>query len=242
MCGEWSDVLIVAAEIPLTTVKWAPCFRLIPSRFPTVGLFDAIADPADFDIVFAIESLTNPRLRNDLGELDMVPKTERVFGPGSSLIMAAFTHLNPEGSRFSDGTYGVYYASATFDCALAEVIHHREKFLARTDEPAIDIDLRVILADVDARLHDLRGFGERAAAVLEPDSYAAGQPLGRALRGSGSVGVVFPSVRFAGDECVGLFRPRALRNARADRYIGLDWDGARVSHWYEKGGPVGVGR
>lgn len=207
-----------------------------------MGLFDVIADPSDFDIVLAIEALTNPRLRNELGELDLVPKAERTFGPGSSLIMAAFTYLNPEGSRFSDGTYGVYYASATFDCALAEVIHHREKFLARTNEAAIDIDLRVILAEVDARLHDLRGFGDRAAAMLDPNSYGAAQPLGRALRVGGSVGVVFDSVRFTGSECVGLFRPKALRNARADRYVGLHWDGARISHWYEKGGPMGVGR
>lgn len=207
-----------------------------------MGLFDAIADPADFDVVVAIESLTNPRLRNELGKLDLVLKADRVFGPGSSLIMAAFTHLNPEGSRFSDGTYGVYYASATFECALAEVTHHREQFLARTDEPAIDIDLRVILADVDARLQDLRGFGERAADLLDPNSYTTSQPLGRSLRAGGSVGVVFDSVRFAGGECVGLFRPKALRNARAERYVGLHWDGARVSHWYEKGGPVGFGQ
>lgn len=115
-----------------------------------MGLFDGIADPADWDVVFAIESLTNPQVRNDIGELDLVPKAGRVFGPGSSLIMAAFTHLNPECSRFSDGTYGVYYASATLDCAMAEVIYHREKFLARTDEAAIDLDMRLILADVDA--------------------------------------------------------------------------------------------
>jgi RES domain len=234
--------LIVAAEVPIAPINWSPCVRLIPSRFPTVGLFDAIADPADFEVVFAIEALTNPRLRNELGELDLVPKAERVFGPGSTLIIAAFTHLNPEGSRFSDGSYGVYYASATFDCALAEVIHHRERFLARTNEAAIDIDLRVILADVDACLQDLRGFGERGAAVLDLESYGAAQQLGRALRGSGSMGVVFPSVRSDGGECVGLLRPKALRNARADRYVGLHWDGSRVSHWYEKQAPVGVGR
>ena len=31
--------------------------------------------------------------------------------------MAAFTHLNPEGSRFSDGSYGVYYAAHTLATA-----------------------------------------------------------------------------------------------------------------------------
>lgn len=236
------DALIIAAELPATPLRWVPSYRLIASRFPTVGLFDGIADPADWDVVFAIESLTNPQVRNDIGELDLVPKAERVFGPGSSLIMAAFTHLNPEGSRFSDGTYGVYYASATLDCAMAEVIHHREKFLARTDEAAIDLDMRLILADVDAPLQDLRDLGERASAVYDPDTYAAAQPLGRALRDGGSFGVVFDSVRLAGAECVGLFRPKALRNARADRYFGLHWDGRRISHWFEKSGPVGVGR
>ena len=134
----------------------------------------------------------------------------------------------------------MYYASATFDCALAEVIHHRENFLVRTDEPPNDLDLRVILADVDARLLDLREVSDRAAAVLDPDSCAASQPLGRALRDGGRDGVVFHSVRFASGECVGLFRPKALLHALADRYVGLHWDGMRVSHWYEKGGPVGI--
>ena len=32
------------------------------------------------------------------------PREERVSGPGASYVMAAFTHLNPNGSRFSDGT------------------------------------------------------------------------------------------------------------------------------------------
>ena len=87
--------MIVAAELPVTAVHWVPCYRLIPSRFPTVGRFDAIADPADWAVVDAIEALTNPRLRTELGELGLVPQAERVFGPGSTLIMAAFTHLNP---------------------------------------------------------------------------------------------------------------------------------------------------
>ena len=41
-------------SVPLARVSWRPSYRLIPSRFPTVGLFDAIADPADLDAVFAI--------------------------------------------------------------------------------------------------------------------------------------------------------------------------------------------
>lgn len=224
------------ADIPLTPTLWRPCHRLIPSRYPTVGLYDAIADPADLEVVFAIEALTNPRIRDELGELQLVPPQERVSGPGSTVVMAAFTHLNPEGSRFSDGSHGVYYAAQTLATAIAEVSHHRAVFLSRTREPAIDIDMRVITATLDAELHDLQRLGDRGAAFLDPDWYALPQQLGRRLREAGSAGVLFPSVRDPGGLCVGVFRPRALKNARSGAHIALHWDGQRITHWFEKRG------
>ncbi|MEO5696220.1 MAG: RES family NAD+ phosphorylase [Burkholderiaceae bacterium] len=225
-----------ALKIPLAPTVWRPAYRLIPSRYPTVGLYDRIADPADLEVVFAVEALTNPRIRDELGQLQLVPPDERVGGTGSTVVMAAFTHMNPEGSRFSDGSYGVYYAAQALDTAIAEVSHHRALFLARTDEAAIDVDMRVITATVDAALHDLQGLGKHAAGLLDPDDYGAPQALGRQLRAEGSWGVLFPSVRQAGGLCVGLFRPRALRNARAGAHIALHWDGRRITHWFEKRG------
>jgi RES domain-containing protein len=229
--------LIAAKDVPLAPTSWRPCHRLIPSRFPTVGLYDAIADPADLDAVFAIEALTNPRLRDELGHLQLVPPDERVSGAGSTMVMAAFTHLNPDGSRFSDGSYGVYYAAQSLETAIAEVSHHRALFLARTSEPAMDVDMRAIAANLDAELHDLRTLGKRGAPLLDPDDYAAPQALAQRLRAAGSWGVLFPSVRHAGGFCVGVFRPKALRNARSAAHIALHWDGARITHWYEKRGP-----
>jgi hypothetical protein len=226
-----------AKSIPVTDTTWHPSVRLIPSRYPTVGLYDRIADPADLDVVFAIEALTNPRIRDEIGQLQLVPLDERISGAGSTAIMAAFTHLNPEGSRFSDGRYGVYYAAHTLATAIAEVSHHRAVFLARTLEPAIDVDMRVVLAHLEAPLHDLRALGKRAASWLDPDDYAAPQALGRQLREAGSWGVQFPSVRHSGGLCVGVFRPRALRTARSGAHIALHWDGQRITHWFEKRGP-----
>ncbi|MEO6363952.1 MAG: RES family NAD+ phosphorylase [Caldimonas sp.] len=229
------------AQVPLARVSWRPSYRLIPSRYPTVGLYDAIADPADLEVVFAIEALANPRVRDEIGELSLVPADERVSGPGTTPVMAAFTHLNPEGSRFSDGQYGVYYAAHSLDTALLEVGHHRAAFLRRTDEPAIDVDLRLITASVEAELHDLPDPGDRRfAAALDPDDYGASQRLGRRLREAGSWGLRWPSVRHAGGECVGIFRPRALRHAKAAMHLAMHWDGSRFSHWYEKRPPHAV--
>jgi hypothetical protein len=231
-------------DIALTALDWAPCHRLIASRFPTVGLYDEIASPADLDVVFAIEVLTNPRVRQEIGALSLVPAAHRVSGPGATLIMSAFTHLNPEGSRFSDGSYGVYYAADTLDTAIAEVSHHRARFLSRTAETEIDVDLRWIQADLRQRVHDIRAGSSAADAladVYDPERYTAGQMLGRALRAHGSRALAYDSVRRTGGQCAAIFVPRALANARPAGHLTLHWDGRRISHWFEKGEPHAVG-
>ena len=229
--------MIDIERIPVAATAWKPSCRLIASRYPTVSLYDDIADPADLEVVFAIEALTNPRIRDQLGQLQLVPPEDRISGAGSTPIMAAFTHLNPEGSRFSDGHYGVYYAAQDLDTAVAEVSHHRALFLQRTAEAAIDIDLRLITAPLAAPLHDLRGLRGRAPALYDPVDYGAGQSLGRRLREAGSWGVLYHSVRHPGGLCAGLFRPRALKPARQAAHIALHWDGSRITHWYEKRAP-----
>ena len=226
-----------AGGLAVSSVAWLPCHRLIASRFPTVGLYDQVASPEDLDVVFAIEALTNPRVRQELGQLSLVPPAERVAGAGATLIMAAFTHLNPLGSRFSDGSWGVYYAAESLETAVAEVSHHRAAFLARTAEEAIDIDLRWIQADLMDKLHDLRGQGATMAAVYDPAHYGASQQLGRALRAQGSGGIAFESVRHPEGQCVAVFKPRALSKARAVGHLGLHWDGRAITHWFEKGAP-----
>lgn len=233
--------MVDAASIRTSAIEWKASHRLIASRYPTVSLYDAIADPADLEAVFAIEALTNPRLRNELGQLRLVPPEERVSGAGSTPVMAAFTHLNPEGSRFSDGSYGVYYASNQLETAIAEVSHHRALFLSRTAEAAIDIDLRLITATLEAPLHDLRTLRKSAPQLYDPLHYAAPQTLGRQLREAGSWGVVYHSVRHAGGLCAGVFRPRALKAVREAAHIALHWDGQRITHWYEKRAPQALG-
>ena len=226
--------------ITQSAVAWLPCHRLIATRFPTVGLYDEVAAPEDLDVVFAIEALTNPRVRQELGQLSLVPPVDRVAGPGATLIMVAFTHLNPLGSRFSDGSWGVYYAADSLDTAVAEVSHHRGLFLARTAEDAIDVDLRWIQADLMDKLHDLRGQGGQRPTVYDPNRYGAAQDLGRSLRASGSPGIVYDSVRRTQGQCAAVYKPRALSNARATGHIALHWDGRAISHWFEKGPPHAV--
>lgn len=203
---------------------WRPSHRLVPSRFPPVGLFDRVADPKDLEAVYALDALTNDRVREEAGELALVPAGERVSGPGTTPIMAAFTHLNPEGSRFSDGSYGVYYCAEMLVTALAEVRFRQERFLRRTNEGPIRLELRLYLADLDARLIDVRRHPEFHLA----DDYRPGQRLGRELRASGKDGALYRSVRHPGGLCAAVFRPRLLRACRQSSHYAVHFDGARI--------------
>ncbi|AMK76989.1 MULTISPECIES: RES family NAD+ phosphorylase [Methylomonas] len=217
-------------------IDWRPCWRLIPSRFPPTGLFDRVADPADLDVVFAIEALTNDRLRDEAGEISLVAAADRISGPGTTPIMAAFTHLNPEGSRFCDGSYGVYYAAKDIDTAIAETCFHRKRFMAATQQAPLEIDMRSYASDLNADLHDIRDLQAEMPDIYDADTgnYAAAQALARQLRADGADGIVYSSVRAAGGECVAVFKPRLLAPVKQGAHYCYVWDGRQISAVYKK--------
>ncbi len=210
---------------PLKRIRWNHAYRIVPSRFPTIGVYDRVADPADLDAVFALEAMTNPRLREEAGALQQVPTARRLSGPGSTPVMAAFTHLNPEGSRFSDGSWGVFYAAHSVATAVEETVYHRERFLAATDESACAIQMRCYRTHLDSRLHDIRGGWP---AAHDPASYVASVSLARELRAAGSNGVAFDSVRHTGGECVAAFYPDVVAPCVQAQHLIYRWDGARI--------------
>lgn len=224
----------------MARIRWTPSYRLVPSRFPAVGLFDRVARPEDLDYVLAAESLTNDRLRDEVGELALVPRAERVSGPGTTAVMAAFTHLNPEGSRFSDGSYGIYYAAREMETAIAETVFHRARFLARTAEAPGEIDMRTYLADLSADFTELRGYGRRKPDLMSPESYSASQAFGRKQREAGANGIVFDSVRRKGGQCVAVFRPTIVGACRQGPHVCYIWDGKAITGWYEKSAVKGI--
>ncbi len=215
-------------------VRWQQACRIVPTRYPAISLFDRVADADDFDALYALEAMTNERIRAELGQVERVPPEERSYGPGSGPIMAAFTHLNVLGSRFSAGRYGVFYAARERATAVAETRYHHARFLAATDEPPMHLPMRLYHVVIDARLHDMRPPGPDTSAWLDPVDYGAAQTLGAALHASGSAGVVYPSVRDERGHCVGLFKPRGASGCVHAAYLLYAWDGRQFTDVYEK--------
>jgi len=176
----------------------------------------------------------NPRLRDAIGEIRLVPAEERISGPGASWVMAAFTHLNPKGSRFSDGTYGVYYAARELQTAIRETAHHFGRFATDSADRVRYENMRVLVGRIDNRFADVASLpAPLRARVLAPDSYADSQPFGAQLRTDGANGVIYHSVRHQGGQCVAAFRPRAVGIPVQSKHLRFHWDGTRVARYFD---------
>ena len=216
----------------LFRIRWPRTFRVVRAVYPPIALFEDIADPDDWELIAAAEAKTDPRVRNEIGAIHLVPPGRRVTGQGASWAMAPFCHVSRDRpSRFSDGSYGVYYAGDRFEVALAETVFHFERFMAATDEEPATADYRELIGRIDAELHDLRDAAAFRSA-LDPEDYTDGHSLARELRSKhAGNGIVNPSVRYPAGQAVAVFWPDVAGIPVAGRHLCYRWDGRRTDAW-----------
>jgi hypothetical protein len=212
-------------------LRWTPGYRIIRTIYPPVDLFEDIADPADWELLVSAEAKMNPRIRDLVGNLALVPVSRRISGPGASIVMGAFTHVSRERpNRFSDGSYGVWYCGDQVEVALAETAHHFERFMRATREPHGDAHFRLLTCAVTAEVT------QAPEDCLEPSDWGPGQLLGRQVRASGADGVLFRSVRHPKGQAAALFWPNCLTlPIIQNQQLRYRWDGARMMHYLNHG-------
>jgi RES domain. len=189
-----------------------PAYRLMPSRFPPIGLFDTVATAADAQAVMELAGWTNDRLAAD--RLNRLPQAHWAYGrPNSSVIMAAFLHSAPDGMRFNGPELGAWYASKEMETAAAEVGHHLRREAMARKVPGMSRTYRVYSAMLAGEDYcDIRGLQGDRPDLYRPDSYAAAQLFGEQLRSDGRSGIVFDSVRRRGGTNMTAFIPPYVTN------------------------------
>jgi hypothetical protein len=217
---------VVDRTPPVTRVSWRDTARLVPSRYPSVGLFDRVASADDLEAVLELEDWTNDRVNAEIGLLHAVAPEEWVTGrPMASVVMAAYCHPNPAGTRFAGPQRGAWYAGRKIETAITESVFHRSRELREVGVTDARMQMRLYRADFRTTFHDLRDGHSGFAPYLDPVSYRASQALAADLLSSGSHGVVYPSVRHAGGECIACFRPMLVTNVRAAAHYEFIWEG-----------------
>jgi len=208
---------------PLAEIDWRDTCRLIPSRYPLVGILDRVASPEDLEAVLALEAMTDDRVRAGLGQIHRIPKREWVVGtPMADTIMASFCHPRPGGGRFNSEHRGAWYAGRALETAQREVIYHRGRELAEVGLLEARLEMRLYLADFQEAFHDVRMGWD---AIHDPAHYTSSQRLASVLLEVASSGVVYRSVRHAGGECLACFQPQGVTNVRAAEHFAFVWQG-----------------
>jgi hypothetical protein len=218
---------------PRIALNWNPAHRVIPTRFPAIDLFERVASAEDFDALYALEAMTNDRIRDEVGDIRLVPPEERLFGEGSSPIMAAFTHLNPQGSRFSDGSYGLFYCGRKRETAIAETRHHQAQFMRATGEPPMRLQMRLYTVKAKGQVADLREASRTDPRIIDPDNYGYAQGIGRTLRSAGALGILYPSVRHSGGQCLAALKTSLLKHCVHSAYLEYNWNGREIDAVFE---------
>lgn len=200
--------------------------RLIPSRFPPVSLFDWALSARELEEIAALEGMTNQRLQSEYGSIYLVPPADWVSGEGSTPLMAAFTH--PGSSRFSDGSYGIYYAGNSLKTAINETKFHRECFLNASNEPPCQIQMREYIANVKKPLVTISQTSHPTLLSPNLSAYSDPQNFGRQIKENNEWGIIYPSVRQRGGTCVAIFRPPALTIPTQGCHLDYIWDGNKI--------------
>lgn len=226
MCA---DILMAGAGRIMGKVKvklTCNSYRLIPSHFPPIQLFENLLDANELEAAYALENLTNDRLLDQAGNIALVLPEDRVSGHGSTAIMAAFTHIGIE-SRFTQGHYGVYYAGLTLETAMAESKFSRARLLSATNEPSQTLTMRCYRCSVDGEVIDLRANPK----VHAPNNFAHAQAIAKKLRNKGEAGILYNSVRHPGGECIAALKPNLLKPPviQAGHYQFL-WNGKEITN------------
>ena len=202
-------------------------YRLINSKYPSKSLFDDVASADEFEAIYAIQSLTNPRILNELGDLNLLPNDEIPFGiNGCNYATAPFTHVNPAGSRFADGSYGVLYLAKAMQTAIEETVYHQQRYFQKIEGLHYDtIIMRGLKFSFRNTLLDITDADD---AIYDPDDYARSQALGREAKQQSVEALQYTSVRNPNNLCWALFTPKHVSSAIQAQHYEYVWNGAKI--------------
>jgi RES domain-containing protein len=219
-------MLSAVADMPVVKID-DEFHNLIPSRFPTVRVYERIAGGRD-DEFAAIEELTNPRLREKERLTRGLAPVDQEHPRFQNWNHAPFAYPNPEGSRFYGAERNVLELAGDLQTALAISVARRETFLSRTKEPATALEMRQIVRPVRGSFLDARGWD----GVLDRERRLS---LGREVAAAGHDGILFnPAERPSATAIVAL-RPECLGRPIQSEHFKFIWNGQCISALYAFG-------
>lgn len=188
--------------------------RNIVSLHESQDLFDDLTnEPAEWLLAQKVEDEVKPPPYQS-----KTPIIERPFEDAEwfSAIVWPFKHW--QSSRFSDGTFGVWYGSESVETTVHESAYHWYRGLlsdAGFERMTVIAERKVYWVACNAALLDLRKVTDEYPDLLHPSDYAFCQSVGARIHREGHPGLLIQSVRRSdGGENLAVFNSAVLSNPR----------------------------
>lgn len=201
--------------------------RNIVSLHQTQDLFDDLTDdPDEWQLAHQVEMRVKPPpFRSG------IPIIDRPFEDAEWFNAIAWPFKNWQASRFSDGSYGVWYGSETVETTVYESAYHWYHGLlsdAGFERESVVAERRVYFVACDAALLDLRWAVIENAGLQHPSDYTFAQTVGARIHREGHPGLLIPSVRRPGGRNIAVFNPSVLSNPRLNCQLTYRLENARI--------------
>lgn len=201
------------SEIALLDVNQLLLRNIVSLAEPEESSFDDLSDnQADWSLAQKAASDVNP-----MGYSSFEPEIYRPFEEAEwfNAILWPFRHW--QASRFSDGSFGVWYGSDAVETTVYETAFHWLRgFLADADLESESVVIRRQIFSVSCRagILDFRPAVTSYPQLLHKTDYSVAQGVGSRLHREGHPGLVSFSVRHSGGLNYALLNPAVLSEPR----------------------------
>lgn len=185
--------------------------RNIVSLCQSQDLFDDLTDnPAEWALAQSVEDEVKPHLYRS-----HTPIIDRPFEDAAWFSAIGWPFTNWQSSRFSDGSYGVWYGGDSVETTVYESAYHWYQGLlcdAGFERESVIVERKVYWVSCNAALLDFRQATATHSGLLHPSDYAFAQMVGARIHREGHPGLLIQSVRSPAGESVAVFNPAVLSN------------------------------
>ena len=185
--------------------------RNIVSLRVSKDLFDDLSDdPQAWQAARQLEMETKPGLFNSHQPIIDLP-----FEESEWRIAIGYPFRNSAQSRFSDGSFSVWYGADAIETTVYETVFHWQKNLlddAGFNKPGVEIERRIFMVQCDSLLIDLRPQIMTHPEIIHASDYTATHAIGNKLHREGHPGLITTSARMAHGDVYAIFTPNVLSN------------------------------
>lgn len=134
-------------------------------------------------------------------------------------------------SRFSDGSFGVWYGAESVETTVHESAYHWYRGLLRDagfEQLAVVAERKVYWVACNAALLDFRQLAHAQPELLHPSDYTFCQTVGSRIHHEGHPGLLTQSVRRPAGESFAIFNPAVLSNPRHCCHLTYRLEGEQI--------------